>query len=63
MMVGEEDAPARVPVDAGAWRWPVRADRIECGECSERMPVAPLTALTEIADALAEHTRVCRAFS
>lgn len=62
-MVGEDGAPARIAADAGAMRWHVRVDRIECGECSERMPVAPLTALTEIAEALSDHAARCRAFS
>jgi len=59
----EEDTMPRVPVDMNAYRWPIRADRIECGECNDRLPLAPLTALSEIADALTEHARACRAFS
>jgi hypothetical protein len=63
-MVGEDGGiPVRVPVDVGAWRWPIRADRIGCGECGDVLLLAPLTALTEVADALTEHARVCRVFS
>lgn len=58
----EDGAPPRVPVEAGAMRWPIRIDRIECGECSCVLPLPPLTALTEIADVLSGHAHDCRIF-
>lgn len=62
-MIGHEDAPMRVPVNINAWRWPIVVDQVACGECRERLPVAPLTALSEVAEALSDHAQHCRAFS
>ncbi|MDG4802281.1 hypothetical protein [Micromonospora sp. WMMD980] len=59
VMVGEEDAPARVPVAVavGAMRWPIRVQRMECGEA---LSLGWLTALSELADAIGDHAPACR---
>ncbi|MET8041295.1 hypothetical protein ABZU25_10535 [Micromonospora sp. NPDC005215] len=58
-----EEKPMQVPVNVDVWRWPVRTDRIECGECGDALPVERFTALHELAEVLGQHTSRCRVFS
>ncbi|GAB3817327.1 hypothetical protein GCM10027605_67850 [Micromonospora zhanjiangensis] len=58
-----EEKPMLVPVSVDGWRWPIRSDRIECGECGDRLEAERLTAISELAEVLAAHTSRCRVFS
>ncbi|MGC4772479.1 hypothetical protein ACLQ25_26330 [Micromonospora sp. DT44] len=57
-----EEKPMQVPVNVDAWRWPIRTERIECGECGDALPVERFTALSELAQTLSEHGSRCRVF-
>ncbi|MDG4755512.1 hypothetical protein O7630_31705 [Micromonospora sp. WMMD718] len=58
-----EEKPLQVPVNVDTWRWPIRLDRTECGECGDALGAPRFTALSEVAEAVAEHAARCRAFS